>query len=165
MSVSKEARVSRRCGRRRGDDEAGFALVEIIAATVILMVIVVSLSNLLVDSLTATLMSRQREAAASIASDTVENARALGQTALTAASVVSDPTCPVSNGTALTNVSPVPALAQATMLVPYTTTLDGTTFTVCSNVTASTTSADTVSVMVTWAAGAHSYLTSSQVGS
>jgi type II secretory pathway pseudopilin PulG len=170
---------ARRAGRRlRTCDEAGFSLVEVIAAVTILVVVIISFSNLLVESLSAALISRQRETAASIASDTIENARALGQSALTAASQASAPTCTVASSTALvltnpTPITPVPVLpalsngAQIGFLTPYTTVVDRYTYTVCTTITAPapTSSADTVSVLVTWGSGKHSYGTSTQVGS
>jgi Tfp pilus assembly protein PilV len=152
-------------------DEAGFSLVEVIAAVTILVVIIISFSNLLIDSLSAALISRQRETAASIASDTIENARALGQSALTAASQASAPTCTIASSTALaqtnpTPATPVPVLTQGTFLTAYTTVVDRYTYTVCTTITApAPTSADTVSVLVTWGSGKYSYGSSTQVGS
>jgi Tfp pilus assembly protein PilV len=139
-------------------DDDGFGLVEVMVASVILIIIVISLSNLLVDSLSAALLSRQREAAASLASDTIENAKAIGQTALTAA--------PAGSGTCSAATAPVPVLTNLTFRQCYTTAVDGTTYTVTPTVAVgSAGQPDTVTVTVTWASAQHTYVTSTQIGS
>ncbi len=146
--------------REAGPGEDGFSLVEIIAATTILMVIVISLSNVLVDSLTASLLSRQREAAASIASDSVENAKGLGYSGTTA--LVSGTSCPApSSGTP----SPTVPVAQtaSSYLTSYRVQVDTTVYGVCTSVVTPPATADTVTVTVTWP-GAQTYTTSSRVG-
>ena len=144
--------------RAEGGAEDGIGLADVLAATLILMVIVVSFSNLLVDSLSATLLSKQREQAASLASDVVENAKALGQTQLSAAPTGSSTCTAVSAG------SPVPVLTVATFQQCFTVAVDNTRYSVTPSVTASTTGPDTVVVTVTWASAQHTYLTTTLVG-
>ena len=140
---------------RRSED--GFGIVEVIVATTILMVVVVSLTTLLVDSLTNALLTRQRETAASMASAAIENAKAIGQSALLA-----------SPG----SIAPCAAFAgsqQATTFgqCRYTVTADNTAYTVTPTVavpTAGSGQPDTVTVTITWSAGSRSFLTTSQIG-
>jgi Tfp pilus assembly protein PilV len=143
--------------RGRSEQDEGFGLIEIMVASVILIVVVISLSNLLIDSLQAALLSRQREQAASLASDVVENGKALGQTSLSAS-----PT-PTGSCSAVTG-APVPVLSQLTFQQCFTTTVDKTSYTVHPTVTASIAVPDIVTVTVTWSSSAYSYITSSKVG-
>ena len=173
MRVVDDAPIAR-TGRRRlpttrdraaalRGSEAGFGLVEIMAATVILMVVVVSMTNLLLDSLNAALVAKQREAAASIASNIVENARALGQSGLT----VTKPPLPTSQPKQVPAApawvfSTSPGLGQCS----YSVTSDQTVFNVSPVVSqAATSSLDWLTVTVTWSSVPYTYVTTSQVGS
>jgi hypothetical protein len=128
------------------------------------MIVVVSVTNLLIDSLGAAVVSRQRETAASIASDTIENAKALGQANL--ANTI-PATCPapgvIPSGPGLPYAA-VPALTSATFTTPYSVVVDRTTYVVGTAVTISSTSADTVAVAVSWANGNDTFDTSGEVG-
>jgi Tfp pilus assembly protein PilV len=150
---------ARTMARRRADrsgEEAGFGLVEVLVASVVLLIVLISITNLLTDSLTAALLSQQREAAASLASDTIENAQALGQTALTAASTMGT-SCAVTTTPAM----PVPVLSTCNFLQSWSATVDGMTYTVTATLT--TGAPDTVTVVVNWGSSS-SYVTSTQVG-
>jgi Tfp pilus assembly protein PilV len=149
--------VTTRGARHRPGGEEGFGLVEIMAATVVLMVVVVSLTNLLVDSLSAALLARQRETAAGVASNIVENAKALGASTLFAETPGSQP-CSANS------YSPVPVLTT-NFEQCFTTRIDNTVFTVSPVVTKGPSAAapQGVTVTVTWASAQHSYITSTNV--
>lgn len=155
-------------GRR---DEGGFALVEIIVATTILMIILVALSSLLTDSLTVALISRQQEAAAALAADAIQNARAIGEAGLVISPspllACTQSQLPTGLQTPTTPPSSLAFTAANFGQCSYTTTVDSnaTIFRVSSVTTASGT-LDSVTVTVTWPAGtpAHTYATTSQVG-
>jgi len=145
-------------------DEDGFSIVEVIAAVLILMVVLVSLSYLLIDSLSTALVSKEREAAASLASDVVENARALGVTALSTAATG---TCSTGSST-----SPLttPAIETAGCFqAGYTAYVKVNTTTYAEQVSLGTitvTQPVTVNVTVTWTQGSNTdtYSSSGQVG-
>jgi Tfp pilus assembly protein PilV len=149
--------------RRDNENEAGFSLVEVIVASTILMIVLVSFSNLLVDSLTVSLNSGERQTAASLASDTIENAKALGVTKLgtAAAAQLSTPSlltvCLATAGSEIASPQNGTAFAQC-----QTTTVDRILYTVTPVVSAPTGSVATVTVTVTWPT-ANTYVTSSQI--
>jgi Tfp pilus assembly protein PilV len=148
-------------GRRAGD-ESGFGLIEVVVATLVLVVVVISLGNLLADSLTAAALSRQRDDAASLAGDVVENAKALGDSQLADVPAGSSPCVVVA-----ASAGPVPVLtggANGNFQQCFTTTIGVTAFTVTPLVTPVSGGPDTVTVTVTWAGGAHSYLTTTEIG-
>jgi prepilin-type N-terminal cleavage/methylation domain-containing protein len=148
----------RRPGRRSETGENGFTLVEVMAATVILVLVLVSLSNLLVDSLSVALVSKQREAAASLAGDMIENADALGVANLTAGSGVT-PCSPIQTTAAVLPTR----LTGASFQQCFVAFVDQYSYTVSPAVTVTSGTADGVTVTVTWSAG--TYVTYSLVGS
>jgi type II secretory pathway pseudopilin PulG len=151
-----------RVDSRRGD--GGFSIVEVIAAVLILMVVLVSLSNLLIDSLSTALVSKEREAAASLASDVIENARALGVTALTSGTTA---TC--STGSAASPLT-TPAIETAGCFqAGYTAWIKVNTTTYAeqvADVSTTTTQPVTVNVTVSWTQGSNNdtYTSSGVVG-
>jgi Tfp pilus assembly protein PilV len=160
--------------RGRSEQDEGFGLIEIMVASVILIVVVISLSNLLIDSLQAALLSRQREQAASLASDVVENGKALGQASLSKSPATPAPPPPPAPQCTPVKGAPVPVLTQLTFQQCFTAIVDKTTYTVSPTISTPcqtgvipcliTTTPDTVKVTVTWSSGAYTYLTSSKVG-
>jgi hypothetical protein len=105
------------------EQEGGFGVVEVMVASLILVIVLVSFSNMVIDSLTTALTARQREAAASLASDVVENARALGWNELLMATTASCASSP--------NASPVRVILVANIgcfTSSYTTSPDSTAF-------------------------------------
>jgi Prokaryotic N-terminal methylation motif len=161
-TVSCRPRPRENLARDRCDDDRGFGLAEVLVASAIMMIIIVSFSNIMIDSLTAALLSRQREAAASIASDVIENASGLAQatgwTSAVGSCVSQPPTPPAAAG----GTGGIPVfLAPQYLQCPFTATIDRTAFLVTPSV-AGTTPLFVVTVTVTWPT-AHSYSTSSQV--
>lgn len=156
MTCCRGGDRSRKREAPKGDD-SGFGLIEVLVASLILMVTVVGLAGLLSNSFTAALLSKERDTAASIASDTIENAKALGSSSLVAAS----PTCPTS--VTSPTYSAVPALAASAFSTPYQVTIDRMSYVVCSSVTTSATTPDVVTVTVRYGS-ASTYTTTGQVG-
>lgn len=153
---------------RRQRAEGGFAIVEILAATTILVIVLASFSTLLVDSLRAALVSNRTQIAAGVASDMVENAKALGQSSLG-----TDLGLTVACTSLGTQAVPVPvrtaAATGATATVAltdirqcFTISLDRYTYTVTPTVTIGT--PDIVRVVVTWSPSG-TYTTFAQIGS
>jgi hypothetical protein len=142
---------------RRRRDEAGVSLVEVIAASFILTITFVSLASVLIHSISTGHLSQQREAAASLASDVLENGRALGLTCLVAAaaSATSSQTlaaCPTVILTPATLPTGAPSLVQSTTFFsPTTLTLDATRYTITPKApTGTAPSPVTLGVTVAW---------------
>ncbi len=136
-------------------DESGLGIVEVMVASLILIIVAISIGNMVIDSLSAALISRQREAAASIASNVVENAKGLGQAALVAETASTTP-CPASTQP----VRVITSLNEASFDQCFTTTVDRTVYTVSPTVAVGT--PDVVTVKVAW--NATSYSTSTDLG-
>ncbi len=133
----------------RADDE-GFSIVEVLVATTILMVVVIAITTALTSSLTSAVLTRQREGAASLASASIENAKAIGMTGLSSS--------PATPGTCTAFTGAQTSSQYGTCR--YVVTMDGTTFNVLPTVTGGTPAR--VTVTVTW--GTRTYITSSDVG-
>jgi hypothetical protein len=148
------------------NSEQGFGLVEVMAATVILMIVVISFTNLLIGSLSAGLLSRQRETAASIASNVDESAAALGE-----ANLAAGPT--LSSMTACTAPQLATFIGQNSQIPPtalfgqcdFPIAVDTTTYTVFPVISGAAT-LFLVNVTVKWttAGSLHTYATTTQVG-
>jgi prepilin-type N-terminal cleavage/methylation domain-containing protein len=153
---------------RRNADDKGFALVEVLAASTILVIVLVSFSTVLVDSLRAALLSRQSEVAASISSDMIENAKALTQGALsddlgTTQSCVSLGAVPVPVPVRTASATTASQTVAATDFRQcFSILVDSYVYTVSPSVT-TIGSPDTVTVSVTWLPSG-SYSTSAQIG-
>jgi type II secretory pathway pseudopilin PulG len=153
-----------------GRGELGFALVEIMAAMTILVIVLVSFSTLLVDSLTAALNSKQSQVAASIASDMIENAKAIGLVALNSdlgtfsltPSAFGSIPVPVPIRTALPTSASV-TVASTDFRQRFTMAADGYTYTVIPTVIIGAGTPDKVTVQVTWLP-AGSYSTTTLIG-
>jgi hypothetical protein len=91
--------------RRSSRNEAGVALVEVLVASLILTITFVSLASVLIRSISTGHLAQQREAAASLVSDVIENGRALGLDCLTAASV-----SPSTSATVLAAIAACPTV-------------------------------------------------------
>ncbi len=76
-----KSRAARR-RRRTAPDEQGFSLIEVVMASVVLMIAVFSLTDVLINSMVQTAYSRQRSEATNLANQTMEEVRALPWTTL-----------------------------------------------------------------------------------
>jgi type II secretory pathway pseudopilin PulG len=133
-------------------EEGGFALLEVLVASVILLLVAISLTTVLVGSLRADSVAGQRETAAGIASDTIENAKAIGFAALAAAPPAPAP-CPEGQpGSRVRSSTTVPVLGAAQIGRPHWIALDHTAFCVGASIAPSRTLA-IVTVTVSWASG------------
>jgi Tfp pilus assembly protein PilV len=154
MPAPEGPRRRRRAGAAPDD---GFSIVELLVSTTILMLIVVAMTTMLVDSLSSAVLTKTRLTAASLASNAIENAKAIGQGGLTAT-----PANPTTCATAFTGSQVSGVYGSCS----YTTVVDSVTYTVMPTVTVPVTAGqpDTVSVAVTWSSGTHVFVTTSQIG-